>query len=172
MANSRALHAIYGDMLSEILSTINPFYTAETSTNFKCVVISLEVVDGKFEAVPNSIFSTEKLRLTTKSTLDLKTEEIDLNIRSAPQRGLSMSSAELFNPYIKIVGTLAAPRLAVDETGVLISGGAAVATAGLSVLAKATWDRLSRSREPCVDTAERGRKVLGDRFPDIPQASD
>lgn len=172
MTNSRALHAIYGDTLTEIFSAINPFYKAEPSTNFKCVVISLEVVDGKFTSVPNSFFSTDKLRLTTKSSIDLKTERINLNVRSTPQRGLSISGAELFNPYLKIVGTLAAPRLAVDEAGVLVSGGAAVATGGLSVLAKATWDRLSRSREPCVDTAEKGRKALGDRFPDIPQASD
>jgi uncharacterized protein involved in outer membrane biogenesis len=172
MANSRALHAIYGDMLSEILSTINPFYKAEPTTNFKCVVISLEVVDGKFTSVPNSFFSTEKIRLTTKSTLDLKTEKIDLNIRSTPQRGLSISGAELFNPFIKIVGTLAAPGLAVDETGVLISGGAALATGGVSVLARATLDRLFRSREPCVDTAEKGRIALEDRFPDIQLASE
>jgi len=171
MTNSRALHALYGDMLTEILSAINPFYKTDSSTNFKCVVISLEVVDGKIASVPNSFFSTDKLRLTTKSSVNLKTERIDLNIRSTPQRGLSISGAELFNPYLKIVGTLAAPRLAVDESGVLISGGAAVATGGLSILAKATWDRLSRSREPCVDTAEKGRQALGDRFPDIPQAS-
>ena len=106
-----------------------------------------------------------------KSTINLKTETININVRTTPQRGLSISGGELLNPYIKIVGTLAAPRLAVDEAGVLISGGAAVATGGLSVLAKATWDRLSRSREPCIDTAEKGRQALGEKLPDFGDAT-
>ena len=170
MTNNRALDALYGDMLTEILGTINPFYEAETSTNFECVVLSMEIIDGHIESVPNSFFSTDKVRLTSKSTANLKTEEIDMNFRSTPQQGLSISGGELFNPYIKVVGTLAAPKLAVDEAGVLISGGAAVATGGLSVLAKMTWDRLSRSADPCGDTAEKGRKALGDGFPDIEYA--
>jgi hypothetical protein len=94
-----------------------------------------------------------------------------MRIRTTPQRGLSISGGELLNPYLNIVGTLAAPRLAVDEAGVLISGGAAVATGGLSVLAKATWDRLSRSRKPCIDTAAKGRQALGEKFPDIEHAA-
>jgi hypothetical protein len=120
---------------------------------------------------PNSFISTDKVRMTLKSTIDLKTEKISMNIRTTPQRGLSISGGELLNPYLNIVGTLAAPRFAVDEAGVLISGGAAVATGGLSVLAKATWDRLSRSRKPCIDTADKGKQALGDRFPNIEHAA-
>jgi len=171
ITTSRAFQAIYGDMLTEILSAINPFYKADPNTNFRCIVMPLEVVDGRISSVPNSFISTDKIRLRAKSTINLKTEKIDMNFRTTPQKGLTISGGELFNPYIKIVGTLAAPKLAVDEAGVLVSGGAAVATGGLSVLAKATWDRLSRSRKPCNDTAEKGRQALGDRFPDIQQAT-
>ncbi len=170
ITNSRALQAIYGDMLTEILSTINPFYKSDPKTKFNCIVAPIAVVDGSLSSVPNSFMSTDKLRLTFKSTINLKTEKIDMNARSTPQKGLTISGGELFNPYIKIVGTLASPRLAIDEAGVLISGGAAVATGGLSVLAKATWDRVSRSRDPCNDTAKKGREELGDRFPDIQAA--
>jgi uncharacterized protein involved in outer membrane biogenesis len=172
MTSSRTLNAIYGDMLSEILSAINPFYKSDPTTDFKCIVIALEIVDGRLSSVPNSYFGTDKIRLTSKSSIDFKTEKIDMNIRTTPQQGLSISGAELFNPYLKIVGTLAAPRLAVDEQGVLISGGAAVATGGLSVLAKMTWDRVSRSREPCKDTAKNAREALGVQFPNIPPAVD
>jgi len=171
ITNSRAIQAIYGDMLTEIFSTINPFYKSDPKTNFNCIVLPLEVVDGNLTSVPNSFLSTDKLRLTSKSSINLKTERINMNVRSTPQKGLTISGGELFNPYIKIVGTLASPRLAIDEAGVLISGGAAVATGGLSVLAKATWDRVSRSRDPCNDTAKKGREALGDRFPDVQPAS-
>jgi len=170
VASSRALHAIYGDMLTEILNTINPFHKSDPVTNFKCIVMPLKFTDGKLTSHPNSFISTNKVRMTLKSTIDLNTEKISMNIRTTPRRGLSISGGELFNPYLRIVGTLAAPRLAVDEAGVLISGGAAVATGGLSVLAKATWDRLSRSRKPCIDTAERGRQALSEKFPDFENA--
>jgi hypothetical protein len=62
---------------------------------------------------------------------------------------------------------MAAPRLAVDETGLLISGGAAVATGGLSVLAKGVWDRMSRSKDPCNQASDRAIELLGARFPDL-----
>jgi len=171
LTNNRALNAIYGDMLTEILNSINPFYKSDPSTNFRCVVIALNFVDGKLSSVPNSYIGTDRIRLTSKSAVDFKTEKIDLNIRTTPQQGFSISGAEIFNPYIKIVGTLAAPRLAVDEQGVLISGGAAVATGGISVLAKMTWDRISRSRDPCADTAKNARETLGERFPIFPQTA-
>jgi hypothetical protein len=67
-----------------------------------------------------------------------------------------------------VVGTLAAPRLAVDAKGTLISGGAAVATGGLSILARATWERLARSKNPCETATKQGLKILQDRFADFP----
>jgi uncharacterized protein involved in outer membrane biogenesis len=171
ITNSRAFSVIYGDMLTEILSAINPFYKSDPKTKFNCIVLPIEVVDGNLSSAPNSFVSTDHIRLTSKSAINLKTEKIDMNFRTTPQRGLTISGGEIFNPYIKIVGTLASPKLAIDETGVLVSGGAAVATGGLSILAKATWDRVSRSRDPCNETAQKGREALGDRFPNIRPAS-
>ena len=50
---------------------------------------------------------------------------------------------------------------------VLLSGGAAVATGGLSVLARAAWTRLSRAQDPCEELAKEGKEQLGDQFPDL-----
>jgi hypothetical protein len=167
LANSQALQAVYGDMLTEILNVINPFYEAEPYTDLECVVVALKIDDGIVTGAPNSFIGTDKIRLSPSSIIDLKTEAIDVSIRMTPQQGLQLSGGEIFNSFVKVTGTLAAPRLAVDEAGVLISGGAAVATGGLSILAKMAWDRLSRSPDPCVATAEQGKKLLADRFPDL-----
>ena len=172
IGNSRTLQAIYGDMLSEILSTINPFYKSSPYTDFDCIVLPLQIVDGSVTGNPSSHISTDKIRMTPKSVINLKTEKINMHIRTTPQRGLTISGGEILNPYIKVVGTLAAPRLAVDETGALVSGSAAVATAGLSILARAAWDRLSRSKDPCTDIATKGKEALGERFPDFSGESD
>ena len=101
------------------------------------------------------------------TSLDLKSERFNTTVRTTPERALSISAGELVNPYVQVVGTLAAPRLAVDETGLLITGGAAVATGGLSILARGIWDRLARSRDPCGQASANAIKDLQDRFPDI-----
>ena len=165
--NNRMMQLLYGDALNEILATINPFMKSEPVTAFRCIVIPLDIADGELEANPAAFVRTDKLNLTFRPEIDLKTERIDVSIRSTPRTVLSISAAELINPYIKVIGTMAKPSLAVDEQGVLISGGAAVATGGLSLLAKAAWDRLSRSSKPCESAREEAGKALSDRYPDI-----
>ena len=130
------------------------------------MVLPLKFDDGLLTAAPNSFISTSKIRIALNSSINLKTEDLRLVARTTPRRALSISAGELVNPYAQVVGTLAAPRLAVDEKGILISGGAAIATGGLTVLARGIWDRLSRSGNPCQQSTERAIEQLADRFPD------
>jgi len=167
VVNNRFMHALYGDMLNEILGTINPFRKNSPYTNFACVILPVEINSGVMTSQPNSLVSTDKIRIVLKSEIDLKTESIRMNVRTTPKKGISISAGELVNPYIKVVGTLASPGLAVDEKGVLLSGGAAVATGGLSMLARAAWNRLSRAKDPCAETASEGMEALSARFSDI-----
>ena len=167
MADNKALSALYGNALQEIIGAINPFAKSQPYTNFECVILPIEVIDGTVSSNPNSLLATDKIQIATKSEVDLKTEKIDVNIRTTPKKGLSISAGEIVNPYIKVVGTLAAPRLAVDETGVLLSGGAAFATGGLSILARAAWTRLSRASDPCAQLEKDGLESIGGRFPDL-----
>jgi len=167
VADNRTMQRLYGDMADQILGAINPFRKAESYTSFECIVIPLEVVNGTVKSSPSSLASTDKIRVLSTSVVDLKTEKIEMNIRTTPKKGVTISAGEVLNPYLKIVGTMAAPRLAVDEKGVLVSGGVAVATGGLSILARAAWDRLSRSDDACDQATNDGRKALGDRLPTI-----
>jgi hypothetical protein len=159
--------AIYGDMLEEMLSAINPLRKTDPNTDFECLIVPLTVTDGKVAGAPSIFVSTEKLRAVTQGSLNLKTEEIRVGVRTTPRRIVSISAAELFNPYVQVVGTLAAPKLAVDEAGVLITGGAAVATGGLTLLARGLWDRLSKAGDACKQVSEQARKELAGRFPDL-----
>ena len=166
-ANSRTMRALYGDMLDQILSTINPFRTTDPYTTFTCIVLPLEVVNGVVSGAPSTLVSTDKMNMALTSVVDLKSEELELNIRTSPRKGISISAGELFNPYIKVIGTLAAPRMAVDSKGVLLTGGAAIATGGLTLLASAAWDRLTRSQDRCAKISEQAVEILSDRFPDL-----
>jgi uncharacterized protein involved in outer membrane biogenesis len=39
MVNNRLMHALYGNMLDEIIGTINPFSETQEHTNFECVIL-------------------------------------------------------------------------------------------------------------------------------------
>ena len=167
MVNNRFLQALYGGLLDEIVGAINPFSKTEEYTDFECIILPVSVVDGLVSSTPNSMVATDKMQMIAKSEINLKDESLDMNIRTMPKKGISFSAGEIINPYAKVVGTLTAPKLAVDEAGVLLSGGAAVATGGLSVLARAAWTRLSRAQDPCEELAKEGKEQLGDQFPDL-----
>jgi uncharacterized protein involved in outer membrane biogenesis len=167
IAQNRVMQRLYGDLLQEILSTINPFRETDPYTDFECIVLPIKFDDGVATAAPRIFISTSKIRMMVTPSINLKTEDLQINVRTTPRRVLSLSAGELLNPYVQVVGTLAAPRLAVDETGLLISGGAAVATGGLSILARGVWDRLSRSGNACGQASSRAIDELGERFPDL-----
>ena len=78
-----------------------------------------------------------------------------------------LTDKTIYTEHLQIVGTLTSPQLAVDEAGVLITGGAAVATGGLSLLARGIWDRLSRSRNACAQVSEHALKEFEGRLPDL-----
>ena len=165
--NNRLIQAIYGDLLQEIVTTINPFRETDPYTDFNCIVVPLKFDDGVVTSAPSIFMNTTKMRMLATSSIDLETEELELGVRTTPERRLSVSAGELLNPYVQVVGTLAAPRLAVDEAGLLITGGAAVATGGLTILARGVWDRVARSKNPCNRFGEQAIEELGDRFPDL-----
>jgi hypothetical protein len=114
---------------------------------------------------PFALVLNSNARMVIDSSINLGTEKLSLQFQTTPRKGITISAGEILNPYVKVVGTLANPTLAVDEQGVLISGGVAVATGGISILAKAAWQRLSRDKKPCQTAAEKSIEVLGERFP-------
>lgn len=164
----RLLRLLYGDALQGIIDTINPLSRDDPYTLLNCVVVPLAIDDGMVTSAPNEFFRTDKINIATSGALNLKDETLDVTVRTTPRRGITLSAAELLNPYVKITGTLARPKLAVDEAGLLITGGAAVATGGLTILAKGVWDRLSRSSDPCGDARKAATEALRDRLPEVP----
>jgi hypothetical protein len=167
---NRLLKRIYGDLLNEIVDTINPFSKAASETKIDCIVLPVEINDGNLSFAPQAFVRTDALQIFSRSSIELKSEKIEMNFRTTPRKGLTISAGEILNPYVMVVGSLAAPRLALDTTGSLISGGAAFATGGLSILARATWNRLARSATPCETAADDGRELLQDRFADFQAA--
>lgn len=152
---------LYGDFFGEVFTTVNPFAKEEPYTEIACYAVLLVVADGKLTANPGIVVQTDKMNIASMGTIDLVTEELDLNFRTASRGRIGLSAGAVINPYIKIAGTMASPKLTLDPQGTLISGGAAVATLGLSILAKSAWDRAFRSKDPCGDAIAQADKQEG-----------
>jgi hypothetical protein len=137
------------DFVSELIGAVNPFSKTDPYTSVECAVILLHFDDGVISGKPAWVQQTDKLRIFANTTIDLKTEKLDGDFKTVPIKGLGISLSSLVNPYIKLTGTLAKPSVILDPGGVLVEGGIAVATAGLSILAKSFKDRFLSDKDPC-----------------------
>ncbi len=144
-----ALGLFTGDFLSEVLTTVNPFAKKDPYTNLQCAVALVLVENGKAAGKPILVAQTDRLRIFANANVDLSTEKFNADIRTVPQKGLGLSVTDLVNPYVKLGGTLANPMLMLDPEGALIEGGAAVATAGVSILAKRFKERFIDAKDAC-----------------------
>ncbi|MGB5690352.1 MAG: AsmA-like C-terminal region-containing protein, partial [Woeseiaceae bacterium] len=167
VADMAFLNLFYGDMFSQILGTISPLLVSNTEAQLECAIFPYEISDGQLSSVPYTFFGTDSIRISSDTRVDLATEELDLDVRTSATKGVKLSAGQVLNPHIKVIGTLAEPQVAVDAQGTIISGGAAVASGGLTILAKMGLERLFGSKDPCTDIAKQARDALGDRFPEL-----
>jgi hypothetical protein len=105
------------------------------------------------------VFHTEGITIFSSGTVDLQTEKINLSFNTKPRKGLGITAGTVINTLIKVGGTLKKPSIELDPAGAIVGGTAAVATAGLSIVAKSFADRFLSSKDPCGDA----RKDLAKR---------
>lgn len=153
-----ALRFFYGDFFGELLTALNPFAKTAPYTEISCIMVVVDIENGLFDADPGMALQTDKMNIISGGTIDLRTEKLDFNFRTAPRKKISISAGEFINPYIKVAGMLADPRLTLDPTGTLVTGSVAVATVGMSLLAKAVWDRVFAAGNPCAEVVKQAEK--------------
>jgi hypothetical protein len=163
------------DFLFELMNTINPFSKSDPYTNLICTTILATVEQGKLTGEPIMVIQSDRLNILVSAIIDLSTEGLDAEINTIPQKGLGLSLSTLVNPYVRVIGTLAAPKLSLNKESALIEGGAAVATGGISILALGLKDRFLSDKHPCEtavthaadDFAALQAKHTGLRWPDL-----
>jgi uncharacterized protein involved in outer membrane biogenesis len=148
------LDLLFSDAVGQILTAVNPFRNREEYTEVVCSAAFFLIQDGKITTAPGIIVQTDKMNIASRGEIDLNTEKLDLNFRTAARKGIGISAGDFVNPFIRVAGTLDSPKLTMDKKGTAVAGSAAVLTAGLSLLAKAGWDRVFREKDPCGKAAE------------------
>ena len=126
-----AMKILTQDFLFELLNTVNPFRKTVPYSKIKCTVVLATVEDGQLIGKPVLVRQSDRLNIFVDTKIDLKTESLDADIKTVPVKGLGLSLGNLVNPYIKVVGTFANPRIVLNSESVVLEGGAAVAVAAV-----------------------------------------
>lgn len=147
---SSGVSFLLSDFITELFSMLNPFAETSEYTNLECAVVAADIVSGQVEVAP-VIFNTEQLTILSEGKIDLNTEKVDLSFHTKVRQGLGLSAGMIINPLIKVGGRMISPAIELDPTGVVVKGGLAVATVGLSLVARSMSDRFLSSKDPCGD---------------------
>jgi uncharacterized protein involved in outer membrane biogenesis len=145
-------------ILDEIFGLILPKSPGHDDLNLTCLASMLYIKDGQVTTQPALAIRTDKIEIIAKGSMDLKTEEMKFNFNATPTKALKITASELFNPYILVGGTLSEPEVGIDPSKALLHGGAAIGTAGISILAKGFLDRVGTALKLCEEMREEIRE--------------
>jgi len=140
-----------------LLDALNPFRKSSPETLFECGIVVAGAENGKVAVEPIAVV-TDKLTIIGHGRIDLETEGINLVWTLKPRKGVGITASSIANPYIKLGGTLSSPSLEAKPLQAAASTGAAVATAGLTILFRGVYDRITAEKKVCVKALEEARR--------------
>ena len=142
-----------GDLVAQLAGKLNPFSAQDPYTQLDCTVARIDIVDGRATVEP-VLMQSKKVTVTANGKVDLHTEALTVDFNTRPRQGIGVSAGMFTNPFIKLEGTLASPRVGIGAKGAA-SGAVASATAGASVIAKGLVDRALGEADLCKTTLEK-----------------
>ena len=140
--------AIFKDVFLQVLRTLNPFRRSRDYQILECGIYDVTIAGG-VATIDNFAIQTDTMTTVASGTVNLKSEKLDIAFRAKPREGIGISLGTVANQLLEVRGTLQSPRIAVDAGRTATTTGAAVATGGLSLLARGLWDRLSAEASIC-----------------------
>jgi len=139
---------ISADILVTVLEALNPFAKQDSQTNLNCAVIAATFSDGVMTMDPAAV-QTDKVTVLGDGTIDFGTEDIRFDWITKPRKGVGLSASMFTNPYIRLGGTLTDPAIEMKPAEALATTSVAVATMGISLVAKGLLDRITAEKKVC-----------------------
>jgi hypothetical protein len=101
---------------------------------------------GKLDAM---LAQAEKLVIVGGGKVDLKKEKLRIEFNTKPRTGIGVTADMFVTPFVELGGTLVNPRIGLNKSGTVLTGGAAVLTGGLSLLLQGFFDRATAEGDQC-----------------------
>ncbi len=149
----------FTSLWKQLAATVIPGAESVPSIKASCMAVFLTATNGVAATVPAIVLQTDNVNMLSQGSIDLRDEKIAMRLRVLPRRQLDISIGNIVNPNVRVTGTLAEPAFVPDAKGTLVSGGAAIATGGLSILAVNVWERVSRAEDPCAAVAAEAKQL-------------
>jgi uncharacterized protein involved in outer membrane biogenesis len=141
---------IFGDLMLEIVRTLNPLATTQEYATLDCAIYDIEIKDG-VATIERFAIQTDRMAVIVGGNVNLGSERLNLSLQATPRKGLGISIGGVANQFLKLGGTFQNPKLQIDPTASVTTTSAAVATGGLSLLAKSLWDRVKAQGDICKE---------------------
>lgn len=138
LVNTKLGNSSTFDKLGEAL---NPFRTMDASTELKCAVVRLPLVNGVAKVDRGIAMETTKVGIGASGTLDFRNETLDFAFQPKIRKDIPIEIASLAD-FVRVSGPFASPQIRIDPIGsakALATIGAAVGTSGISVLGQALF---------------------------------
>jgi len=149
---ARSLNA---NVLTATLGLLNPFSASSKGAeqiNLKCAVVNFDIKNGIATTRQGIAISTSNLNIIGSGAINLESEQLDIGIKPQVKEGVSLGLGQLVS-LVRLSGTLSKPTTTADPTAVVSTGwwaGQAIATGGLSLLAKGLFGRMTADIDPCA----------------------
>lgn len=150
---------IVADILVKLLEALNPFKKEEPYTRIECGIFSVRFTDGVAKLEPLAL-QTDKMTMIGDGWIRFESEKLGLDWVTKPRKGIGLSASTFTNPYIKLGGTLSSPNIEMKPLDALATTGAAVATVGLTLLARGLWDRITAEQNACARAIHKMEKQV------------
>jgi AsmA protein len=147
------IESLSGDVIAQLFSALNPFAEKDEYSNWECTVFRIDFESGLGD-ITGFLLQSKKLMIVGGGEIDLNTEKLNIEFNTKPRQGVGVSADMFVTPFVKLSGTLASPTVGLNEKGVLLSGGAAVLTGGMSFLYKGLVDRATAEGGQCEQAYE------------------
>lgn len=148
---SKALRLIGGDVLMNLVNTLNPFSKKMNYNQLRCGIIHFRINKGKMLTRKGIAFETDRMNIISSGHVNLHSEKIDLSISTETREGLGLNISNMVN-VVKLGGTLLKPGVSVDavKTGLAAARTVgAFATGGLSLLGESIFSRITADSSAC-----------------------
>jgi len=142
---------LFGDMILQIIRTLNPLKKKEAYTTVECALYDVNIENG-VATIQNLAIQSDVLTILAFGNVNFGNEVLSLSVRATPREGIGISIGGVANSFLKLGGTLKKPQLQIDPTASVTTTGVAIATGGISLLARGLWDRMSASNDICKDS--------------------
>lgn len=153
--NKKAAKLPLGAIIATLLDAVNPLSQQGPFQELQCAVLQFDIADGIATSNRGLALRTAALNVLGSGALNLRTEQIRLRFKTAKRHGFGLNLLGIADKFIYINGTLRKPHIAVDPGQLLIEGGMAWATVGLSILYDQLLTRLTAFNDPCETVLRR-----------------